>query len=678
MAKKKNSRLTVTTATQASSVVQLPMKGGDGLPDYQRYYTCKEFRFFFEPPECKSEKIKGIRNINSSSSSFSIVSDGKNLVGLEIAQTFCRLLIQHFINRKPRKPTDFNGLINHLFEYLASLEKTPASFEDITFNMYVGFILSRPNKAQGRLAKSIFQMLLPLHHHSKLFNISSISVHRQHTTPIQELDMDSLLDEKDYSDRVMMQILAYCFYELDIWRKRWELMQSTTKESIGDYYFDKYSILDPILSKTLSTGKKGHDKLFLNLLFEGKMELAGHILTPFKKQIERIRKVTQHVNYKGVDGHADYLAYSKYLTSKMWSYYANGTKQEFRHYLLFKTQHMPSILALYLMISTGKNKEVILSIKRNYGNKAWYENFDINLGVDDKTPAAQQIIRVIGHKTRGVASVKSIPIRIPINSPIFEYMKLYDDIANDPSREYFFNFPSSSTLNQLYRKFCISYEILDDNNKLLTHIQTTRLRKTFAGHLLMQLVEGVDRNEDLVSKLREALNHQNFDTTLFSYIMKTGMGNQVINAAIVALTTNMLEKAMIFQGTICEDNERDTKNKETYLCDCTDDTNPTHNVPVSDRCKKYDMCLGCERSEVYAMHISRICYRVMQYDEISSQNPMTFSGLLEDRRQIALDTINKFGSEHGRGVEVVEHGYYEAAKAMKNGTPLLPAIIQFQ
>ena len=90
------------------------------------------------------------------------------------------------------------------------------------------------------------------------------------------------------------------------------------------------------------------------------------------------------------------------------------------------------------------------------------------------------------------------------------------------------------------------------------------------------------------------------------------------------------------------------------------------------------MCLGCERSEVYAMHLARITYRIMQYDKIALENPLTFSGLLEDRRQIALDTINKFRNEHGRGVEVVEHAYYEATQAMKDGIPLLPAIIQFQ
>jgi len=677
VAKKKNKRLTVTSASHVNIDASLPIKGGDGLPDYQPYYTFEHFRWFFEAPKSESERLKGKQNICATDRSFRIVSDGEVLVGLEIAQTFSRLITQYFININTKKPSNFNSVINGLFEYLASLEKTPTTFEEITFNIYVEFIVSRPNKNRGRFSKYVLLNLLSLHPFSKLFNIRSISIHRQHKTPIQELDMDSLLDEKDYSDRVMMQMLAYCFYELDIWKKRWEQMQSATKESIGEYYFDKYSVKDPILVKALSSGKIGHDKLFLNLLLEGKEERAGHILSPDQRQIRRIRCVTQNSNYKGVCGHEDYLSYQKYLTNKMWRHFAKVGQPEIRPYLHFKTIHLPSIVALYLMISTGKNQETISTIKRNYGNKPWYENFDIDLGVDDKTPAAQQIIRVIGYKTRGIGGIKSIPMRIPINSPIFEYMKLYDDIVNDPDRECFFNF-NRSTLPHAYKTFCASYEILDDNNKLLTSIHTTRLRKTFAGHLLMQLIEGVDNGDDLVSKLREALNHQKFDTTLFSYIMKTGMGNQVINAAIVALTTNMLEKAMVFQGTVCEDSERAPKNKEVYLCDCTDNTNPTHNIPVADRCKKYDMCLGCERSEVYALHIPKICYRVMQYDEVASQNPLTFSGLLEDRRQIALDTINKFASEHGRGVEIVEHGYFEAAQAMKNGTPLLPTIMQFQ
>ena len=162
-------------------------------------------------------------------------------------------------------------------------------------------------------------------------------------------------------------------------------------------------------------------------------------------------------------------------------------------------------------------------------------------------------------------------------------------------------------LTKFYDKFCASFEILGDDDQPLITIQTTRLRKTFAGHLLMQLVEDVESSNDLVSKMRTALNHQKFDTTLFSYILKTGMGNQVINTAIVALTTDMLQKAMKFQGTIREDQERSAKNKEVYLCDCTDNSKPTHNLPIADKCKKYDMCLGCERAEVYALHLPNIC-----------------------------------------------------------------------
>ena len=678
MANKKSTRVTTTSALHVSNILQLPAKGGDGLPEYQRYYTSDCFRFFFESPESKSEILSDRTNVNSLDRAFKVVGDGKALVGLEIALTFSRILIKYFQNSKTKLVNPYNSTCAALFKYLAEQEETPTTFQEITFPMYVGFIISSPNESQANKNKVCLRALLALHPHSKSFKISTICYSRQNTTPTQELDFDTLLDEKDYSDRVMMQMLACCFYELEVWRKRYELMLTTTKDSLGEDYIETYSANDSVLKNLLMSGKDGHDKLFLNFLLEAKQERSGHKFTNHTHQTSRIFKVTNEGgDYKSLGGRKLYAHYQQYLADKMWSLYAKNINPNFRSYLSFKTAHMPAMLALFLMISTGKNQETILSIKRNYGKKPWYENFDVNLGVDETTPAAQKEIRLIGYKSRGVVGRKVIPMRIPINSPIFEYMKLYDAIANDPDRENFFTLNPVS-ISKLYREFCASFEIIDDNDQPLIGIQTSRLRKTFAGHLLMQLVEDVDSSEDLVSKLRKALNHQEFDTTLFSYIMKTGMGNQVINAAIVALTTNMLNKAMVFQGIVCEDNERSPKNKEVYLCDCTDDTRPTHDLPIAERCKKYDMCLGCERSEVYAMHLARITYRIMQYDKIALENPLTFSGLLEDRRQIALDTINKFRNEHGRGVEVVEHAYYEATQAMKDGIPLLPAIIQFQ
>jgi hypothetical protein len=677
MAKKKTTRVTTTSALHVSNVSQLPVKGGDGLPEYQRYYTCEHFRFFFESPESKSEILSDRTNICCTKRSFNLLSEGKALVGHEIAQTFCRLIIGYFGSGSPTGIRNLNQVCESLFKYLASLDKTPARFQEITFSIYSRFVLSQSSTAQAGKCKATFQKLLSLHPFTKSFNISSISYFNHQNIPINEVDKDSLLDEKDYSDRILMQILACSFYELDIWKKRYELMLNTTKDNLGENYVENYSQNNVILKELLTNGKNGYDKLFSNFMYGIKQERAGHKTKNQINQSQLIPKALRGIHYNGLDPKKVYRSYQQYMADKMWNCYSKSTNPIYQKYLSFNTAHLPAILALYLMISTGKNRETILSIKRNYGKKSWFENFDVNLGIDETTVAAQKEIRVIGYKNRGVMGKKPISIRIPINSPVFEYMKLYDDIANDPNRDDFFTLNPNS-LSKIYTQFCASFEILDDDDKQLNSIQTPRLRKTFAGHLLMDLVEDVDNSEELVSKLREALNHQAFDTTLFSYIMKTGMGNHVINAAIVALTTNMINKAMVFQGSVCEDIDRSPTNKEVYLCDCTDNTRPTHNIPIAERCKKYDMCLGCERAEVYAMHLPRITYRIMQYDKIALENPLTFSGLLEDRRQIALDTINTFRNEHGRGIEVVEHAYFEATKAMKEGIPLLPAIIQFQ
>ncbi|MEL7478034.1 MAG: hypothetical protein AAGJ17_03935 [Pseudomonadota bacterium] len=676
MAKKKETRITQSSAKDNSKVTKLNVKGGDGLPDYQRFYTGKHLRFFFEYVQSESDLLTDRINIGQRDNTFKIVSDGKDIVGIEIAKTFSRLIMQHFNINNPVNAKNFNSVCESLFKYIAEHNEQPKIFEDITYTTYVNFILSSPNVVAARTRKLFLKSMLALHPFSKTFNLSSV-VYKDSEAPIKDIDFDQFVEEKDYSDRVMMQMLGYVFYELEVWKKRYNQMLNVSPESLGENYIDVYSAKNETLRKLLTSGKEGHDQLFLNYLLQVKEARAGKEITRHNIQTNKIRKVSKTDAYQNIGGLKLFQDYSDYLHNKKWSGYEKSNKPKYHNYLNFKTDHLPVTLALYLIISTGNNQESILSIKRNYRGKAWYENYDVNLGIDEETPASLKEIRVVGYKNRCVTGVKAIPIRIPINSPIFEYMKLYDDIVDDPQRENFFAFDVDG-IAKFYEKFCASFEILGDDNKPLTSIQTTRLRKTFAGHLLTQLVEDVENADDLVSKMREALNHQKFDTTLFSYILKTGMGNQVINTAIVALTSDMLEKAMEFQGDICEDQSRSTSNKEVYLCDCTDDTQPTHNLPIAEKCKKYDMCLGCERAEVYAMHLPNICYRVLQLEEIANENPLTFSGLLEDRRQIALDTINKFQIKHSRGVQVVEHAYFEASRAMKEGRPLLPPIIQFQ
>ena len=154
------------------------------------------------------------------------------------------------------------------------------------------------------------------------------------------------------------------------------------------------------------------------------------------------------------------------------------------------------------------------------------------------------------------------------------------------------------------------------------------------------------------------------------------MGNLVINSAIVALTSDLLEKALLFKGQIKEDIERSKNTQKVFLCDCSDSKNPTHGLPIADRCRKYDMCLGCERSEVYSEHLPTIFYRIMQYEDMKINTPETFNVTLEDRLQIAKNTVEQFKTKHKDGIEIVENSYNQAVEAVENNICLLPPILQ--
>jgi len=202
-------------------------------------------------------------------------------------------------------------------------------------------------------------------------------------------------------------------------------------------------------------------------------------------------------------------------------------------------------------------------------------------------------------------------------------------------------------------------------------------RKVFAGHKLLSLLGDVESSEELVFKLKEALNHESFDTTLFSYIMKSGVGSAVIDSAIVALTSELIEQGVNFKGAIKESEARVAENKSVFLCDCTDPSNPTHNLQINKgHCRKYDMCLGCERSEVYAEHIPYICYTVLQYENFRENNADTFNALMADKHAVAIDTLERFRVEHSNGEELLEKGYLVANENFSNQTPMLPSILQ--
>jgi hypothetical protein len=339
-------------------------------------------------------------------------------------------------------------------------------------------------------------------------------------------------------------------------------------------------------------------------------------------------------------------------------------------YLSLESKHHEFAILLYSLITLGVNKEVALSWKWTVKGRPWFENFDVELGISNKSAPRDKKIVLVGIKNKGG---QQTPVRksISVNSPLYSYLKFLDKTRPE-GRGCIFNSPS---IGGILTAFCRHYSIIDDDANRVKSIDTRKFRKSYVGYKTLKLLKGVNNADDLVRKLREALNHKSFDTTFSSYIMKSGMARMVIDSAIVALTTEMLEEAMVFKGEVKEDHERSEENIPVFLCDCSDPSNPSHGLPIAKKCFKYDMCLGCERSEVFSEHLPAICYRIMEYEEREGIDPDVFNITLVDRLAIARDVVEKFKYKHSKGMEIVEEAYVIATTAMQNGERLLPPIL---
>ncbi len=310
-----------------------------------------------------------------------------------------------------------------------------------------------------------------------------------------------------------------------------------------------------------------------------------------------------------------------------------------------------------------------MSLKRFYNRVHWTKNFDID--IDPETPNKKKVLRLIGIKKKmGVAPPKEISIRVPVDSHLFGILILYEEMFSLPDSDLFF---SGIHVGNAKRDFCSVYKMISDDGDTLTGIDTTKIRKSFAGAKLAKLVDEVESAEELARRLRESLNHESFDTTIFSYLMKSGSGHLVYSSAVIALTNKMLEDAIAFKGKILNKKNKQYSSTKipVYLCDCSDPNNPTHDIPIANQCKHYDLCLGCERSEVYAEHIPRICYRILQYEKASQLTDI----LHADRKAIALDCLAKFETTYPDGAQILESGYLLASRAMLDNKPLLPPIL---
>lgn len=694
MAKKKANKKITNIAKSSNKVTPIPVVDQYNLSPYMHYVDSPtdSYRVFFEPPKSKDE----VNNDQHSKKSFLyagqytkgglqgtfwIVDSGKELVGEDIAKRFAQLLAQKILESDMAQGSisKFQSAIKSFFVYLASQPSPPSSFTDLDLSHFSRWSDTLPpKKAANELGhlKVLFEYI-------PFINLKSVRVRKDEiiqTIPLKDINFDEVVQPTDYDDTELIQILSYVFYEIERSREQFELLENVSPEELGQDYLQLHEItsLNPKLTRLFNAGEDGHWALMANLtlLFKqnnNDMRIGGYTIPSlFQKKLNSVSKtkIWEHLE--------PYEKYMSFLLSRCWptSTVAKGIDPNYK-WLTLQSYHHEFAILIYFMVTTGVNLETALSLEWMVNGKPWYKNFDIQMGINEDTAPRDQSILLVGRKIKGQArkrAAKPISIPVSVTSPIYSYLKFLDK-TRPPERKYIFTIGKSSVHN-LCLSFCSHYPIFNKTGEKLLSLQTMRFRKTFVGHELLKLLKDVKNADELVSRLKTALNHEQFDTTFFSYIMKSGLSNLTMDSAIVALTTDMLEKMMTFQGQIKHDNERLADATQLFLCDCSDPSKPSHNLPVAGQCKTYDLCLGCNRSEVYAEHLPAICYRIFQYEQQRKSDPSVFKATLDDRLQIALDTVNQFKIRHPKGIKLVEHAYDVANRALQDNKPLLPPILQ--
>jgi len=686
MAKKRKGKIKISLSTQDNNnVVQF---SEHGLPAYHHFVDAPDhsFRLFFEDlqslDEIKDPKRNGKRFLRKPSghNPFRIMAEGKRLVGEDIARTFALLISKKILNNaitNKLKPLDKeHTTVKSFFDYLASLNEQPLLFSDVRATHISGW-LSQAHKGSSGTYRLTMKGLLDLHPLSNELSITDIRCQQKvsKSTKLSQMDFDEIVKSKDYSEKVHFQILAFVFFEIENAEERLKTFEQANSECLdGDYIqSDRLNTKNPIVRQLLESGEESFKKLRYHLYFYLEHPSNKEQNTRASKFLSRLREINDILFKESESPGENFEKFKAYLhlsEQNNWPL-KEGANSPTMVYMGLRSKHHELAIFVYSLITLGINKEVALSWKWEVNGKPWYENYDVELGINHKSVARDKKIVLVGIKKKGRTPIV-VKKSISTNSPLFNYLKFLDK-TRGADRKYIFNF---GDVVSYMTAFLRHYPVIDDDGNRLKTIETQKLRKSYLGYKTLSLLEGVKNSNDVISKLREALNHKSFDTTFSSYIMKSGMARTIVDSAIVALTSNMLENAVRFSGEIKEENERSEDNEVVFLCDCTDPSAPSHGLPINDKCTKYDMCLGCDRSEVYSEHLPAIYFRILQYEEKQVEAPDIFKVTLEDRLQIARDTVEQFKFKHSNGMEIVEQAYLIASQAMLNNEPLLPPILQ--
>jgi hypothetical protein len=503
----------------------------------------------------------------------------------------------------------------------------------------------------------------------------------EHTSPLfQEEDL--------YSDAVLYQMLG-CFlthFECicdrfdyfssltladmpeDWWDLRINIRPTGASRGAIPHEYEKWQYIEKLLKDERYEDILKHELIFLKLGCNARKRFFALEKTSQNKIKDYETNLSKYYDFLKNTHNIDVVFHQSYLSG-----FDSSISPTFHRRMFW-------CLANVLMIHSGLNLEVVLSIPSlTDAGSSVLENSDMIFLSRDQSSEVQ----LYGYKERigAKGSVKYTEAPIQKGGMLHTYLKRYEKHKNSSDGPFFDH--QSGQSGQWGTAFLGSagkesfrrlYPIINDDGTPLLSIATTKFRKIYGNAKLLELADGAESPQELAEKIPSILQQEGLNTFLYHYIFNTNRGAVAIDATIVGVTNAKLEESLNFKGKIEASNEEQEKKKDdnrikVFLCDCENPFNPSHNEVIHERCRHYDLCLGCERSIVCLEHLPFICVRIIQYEEFRERNIKLWSEFYEDQYMIAHDTLNKYAKRSG--VECVEAAWIEARSGKIKLPPLL-------
>lgn len=508
----------------------------------------------------------------------------------------------------------------------------------------------------------------------------------EHTSPLFQIEDDL------YTDSVMYQMVGLFLVQFESIYKRFDYYDNLSESDMPEGWWDPRINLRYGMRSKVPIPHEYERVQYLEKLFQEKnyqaildhelifRKFGFHTSKSFMfqqntKHHQKRRKEHQQLIDERITKYHDFLG-NKYNLAKIHNSYLSGFDGSGSHF----RNLLGWCLANLLMIQTGINKEVALSIPSLSNSGGSILDNDDTLFL---SKSGSSEIRLYGYKARTglTTQIKEVPVVIQKEGLLHKLLKKYETYKTS-SEGPFFEVDSIgrswSGKFTVVSNFQALFPIVRDDGSLLTSINTRKFRKIYANAQLLEISKGAQSPQEMAEKIRDSIHHGNLDTTLNHYIFNTQRGAAAIDIAIIAITNGKLDESIGFRGRIEIERSQDTKGDQriqVFLCDCEDPRNPTHNEVIHEKCRHYDLCLGCERSIVCKENLPSICARIIQYENFRENNIRGWAEFYEDNCMIAYDALDQYASFESGGETHIEEAWTMARSGKVKLPPLMKGVL---